>query len=339
MDPSSWRPRIEQLLRFRSNPDNLNATSGSEAAEFPRARDLDHADGASQNRHGSSLPPISPAGMPGGSVASFLSVESHEGSPYAAGRFGSCRRWTVPLVAFLILAPSLPAPVRGQQGGAIAAAPPATLSATPVATGSVRVSVDLVDPRGAIQPAGDAVVWLEGAAGGVPGAKGKVAAQVAQRQKTFDPHVEVVRVGSTVAFPNLDRIYHNVFSLSEIAPFDLGLYRNGASRSLVFSRPGVVRIYCNIHPDMAAFLVVVDSDSFGKTAADGSLELRDVPVGTWPVSVWHEKGGEGQGRVTVEVGRISQLNLRLDASRWRPLQHKNKYGKEYPPPDDEESRY
>jgi plastocyanin len=231
------------------------------------------------------------------------------------------------------------APARGQQH-AVVQNPSATAShATAPRTGAVRVSVRLVDARGAVVPARDAVVWVDGLLTGPPPAKGEAVAQVAQRKKTFVPHVEVLRVGSTVAFPNLDRIYHNVFSLSEIAPFDLGLYRNGASRSLAFPRPGIVRIYCNIHPSMSAFLVVVNSDVFGKTAADGSVELPDVPVGTWPVSAWHEKGGEGQARVTVEPGRTQGLDLRLDASGWRPHPHRNKYGKDYPPPDDDENRY
>jgi plastocyanin len=242
----------------------------------------------------------------------------------------------VAVAAALFLPVLAAAPVCGQQGRAVAPAPPAAPGHTAtVRTGAVRVSVSLVSTRGTVEPAGDAVVWIEGALTGAPLVKGKVA----QRHKTFEPHVEVLRVGSTVAFPNLDRIYHNVFSLSEIAPFDLGLYRNGASRSLVFPRPGVVRIYCNIHPDMAAFLVVVNSDAFGKTGVDGSVELHEVPVGTWPVSAWHEKGGEGQAHVTVEAGRTTGLDLRLDASRWRPLEHKNKYGKDYPPPDDDENRY
>jgi plastocyanin len=231
----------------------------------------------------------------------------------------------------------LPAPPAATPAPAPASAP--TPAATAPPTGSIAVSVTLADPRGAVLPAADAVVWIPGMVAAEPPPRGKVAARVAQRQKTFEPHVEVVRVGSTVAFPNLDRIYHNVFSLSEIAPFDLGLYRNGASRSLVFPRAGVVRIYCNIHPDMAAFLVVVDSDAFGKTAANGTLELRNVPAGAWSLSAWHEKGGEAQTRVTVEAGRTVRADVRLDASRWRPAKHTNKYGKDYPPPDDDENRY
>jgi plastocyanin len=240
----------------------------------------------------------------------------------------------VAVAAGLVVSVLMVAPAPGQQGQA--GPPPA--HAAQGRPGAVRVTVNLVDARGLAAPARDAVVWIEGMTS-APVVKGKVTAQVAQRHKTFEPHVEVLRVGSTVAFPNLDRIYHNVFSLSEIAPFDLGLYRNGASRSLSFPRPGVVRIYCNIHPSMTAFLVVVNSDAFGKTGADGSVELREVPVGTWPLSAWHERGGEGQASVSVVAGRTTWAELHLDSSEWRASPHKNKYGKDYPPPDDDENRY
>lgn len=239
--------------------------------------------------------------------------------------------------AALVLSLLMAAPARGQQR----TGPDPSVSPGPSAaarTGAVRVSVRVVDARGAVAPASDAVVWIEGLLRRAAPARGQ-APEVAQRKKTFVPHVQVLRVGSTVAFPNLDRLYHNVFSLSEIAPFDLGLYRNGASRSLAFPRPGVVRVYCNIHPSMSAFLVVVNSDVFGRTGADGSVELHDVPVGTWPVSAWHEKGGEGKVRVDVEPGQTAALDIRLDAAGWRPLPHKNKYGRDYPPPDEDENRY
>ncbi len=309
--------------------------------EFRRTRDLDHEGDASARRHASYPPPVSRAGMPRRSLASFLSVESQSRSLGVSPSARALGRALVAVAAAVILPLLLSAEVRGRVDPAAPPVPPAMPgpASTPVPTGTLRVSVALIDTRGQSQPAADAVVWIEGDRIGTPPASGHVAAKVAQQRKTFEPHIGVVRVGSTVAFPNLDRIYHNVFSLSEIAPFDLGLYRNGASRSLVFTRPGVVRIYCNIHPDMAAFLVVVNSDAFGKTAANGSLELRDVPIGRWPVSAWHEKGGEGGAQVTVEAGRTTRLDIRLDASRWRPAQHKNKYGKDYPPPDDDENRY
>ncbi len=237
-------------------------------------------------------------------------------------------------VAVFLLSVPLATSAQAQQGRVAAQAHSAAGR-----TGTVRVSVSLLDARGSVERAADAVVWVEGALAAAAPVQGRAMPQVAQRHKTFEPHVEVLRVGSTVAFPNLDRIYHNVFSLSEIAPFDLGLYRNGASRSLAFPRPGVVRIYCNIHPSMSAFLVVVNSDLFGKTGKDGTVELRDVPVGNWQLSAWHEKGGEGQMRFTVEAGRATPIDLRLDASHWRQTPHQNKYGKDYPPPDDDENRY
>jgi len=218
--------------------------------------------------------------------------------------------------------------------------PPRTApTPTPTPVGSLIVAVSIADPRGGTQPAADAVVWLPGLRAAPARTPRGGGAQVAQRRKTFEPHVEVVRAGSSVAFPNYDRIYHNVFSLSEIAPFDLGLYRNGASRSLAFPRPGVVRIYCNIHPDMAAFLVVVDSDYFGKTGPDGTIELRGVPAGARTAAMWHEKGGESERPVTVVADRSTRVTVQLDATRWRPEKHKNKHGKDYPPPDDDENRY
>ncbi len=209
---------------------------------------------------------------------------------------------------------------------------------TPQAPGQVRASVTLVQADGAKHPAVDAVVWLPDAAAAA-GAGAAGTAKITQREKAFEPHVEVVPVGSTVAFPNLDRIYHNVFSLSEIARFDLGLYRNGASRSVTFAKPGVIRIYCNIHPAMSAVLVVVEGQAYAKTGADGRALLPPVRPGRYRLSVWHERGGEKTLEVVVRAGGVTPVELSLDASQWRPEKHKNKYGKDYPPPDDDETRY
>jgi plastocyanin len=191
---------------------------------------------------------------------------------------------------------------------------------------------------GTKRPAVDAVVWLPGAE--VPeSARPAAPTRIAQRHKTFEPHVEVVSVGSSVDFPNFDRFYHNVFSLSEIAHFDLGLYRNGASRAVKFTKPGVIRIYCNIHPTMSAFLVVVEGNAFAKTGADGTALLPPVTPGAYRLSVWHERGGEQTLNVVVKPGSVTPIEVSLDASRWRSQPHKNKYGKDYLPPDDDQTRY
>jgi plastocyanin len=215
-------------------------------------------------------------------------------------------------------------------------------AAAPVPTapppGQLKVSATLVGGDGSKRPAEDTVVWLPGAVLAQPARDGG-AAKIAQRHKAFEPHVEVVPAGATVAFPNFDRIYHNVFSLSEIARFDLGLYRNGASRSVTFAKPGVIRIYCNIHPSMSAFLVVVDGKVFAKTGADGGALLPPVRPGAYRLNVWHERVGEQALDVTVKPGTVTPVAVSLDASRWRPEAHKNKHGKDYPPPDDDQTRY
>ena len=196
----------------------------------------------------------------------------------------------------------------------------------------------LAQADGSRHPAADAVVWLPGVTP-TEAPPGAGPARIAQQRKTFEPHVEVVPAGTSVAFPNLDRIYHNVFSLSEIARFDLGLYRNGASRSVAFAKPGVVRIYCNIHPSMSAFLVVVDGHAYAKTGLDGGALLPPVQPGSYRMSVWHERGGEKTLDVVVRAGAVTPVEVTLDAAQWRPEAHKNKYGKDYPPPDDDQTRY
>ncbi len=217
-------------------------------------------------------------------------------------------------------------------------APAAPAAQTAAAVGRLRVKVTMVGSDGAKRPAADAVAWLPGTPAADAGTATGVV-RIAQRHKAFEPHVEVIPAGATVAFPNFDRIYHNVFSLSEIARFDLGLYRNGASRSVTFGKPGVIRIYCNIHPSMSAFLVVVAGTAFAKTGAEGTALLPPVAAGPYRMSVWHERGGEREVNVVVKPGAVTPVEVSLDASRWRPETHKNKYGKDYPPPDDDETRY
>ena len=98
--------------------------------------------------------------------------------------------------------------------------------------------------------------------------------------KRFEPRVIAVSKNATVEFPNADPIYHNVFSVSGANRFDLGLYRSGSSKSKTFDEPGLVRIYCNIHPQMVGFVMVVDSDFVAVTGPDGAFRFDNVPAGT-----------------------------------------------------------
>lgn len=203
--------------------------------------------------------------------------------------------------------------------------------------GNLRVSVAVAGTDKKQQPGKEALVWLPDLKP-LPGRKAS-RPKVASKDKRFEPRITVVSAGTTVDFPNFDRIFHNVFSLSDVAKFDLGLYRNGDARSFTFQNPGLVRIYCNIHPQMAALLMVVPSSVYGQAGADGVVKLDGLAPGLHPLRVWEEKGGEWSGNVTVAPGKTSEVSVVLDASSWKFLQHKNKYGKDYPPPDDNENRY
>jgi plastocyanin len=109
-----------------------------------------------------------------------------------------------------------------------------------------------------------------------------------QRNETFVPHVLAVTAGTLVDFPNGDATYHNVFSLSRAASFDLGRYARGRSKSVRFDRPGIVRVFCDIHSHMSAFVLVFNHDYYASTAPDGTYRINDVPPGDYTVAAWNE---------------------------------------------------
>jgi plastocyanin len=109
-----------------------------------------------------------------------------------------------------------------------------------------------------------------------------------QRNESFVPHVLAITVGTTVDFPNSDRVYHNVFSLSTVKRFDLGRYPAGRSRQVRFDRPGIVRVFCEIHSHMSAFILVFNHRYFAVTAADGRYQIGRVPPGRYTLVAWNE---------------------------------------------------
>lgn len=115
---------------------------------------------------------------------------------------------------------------------------------------------------------------------------------VEQRDKTFAPHVIAVPVGSTVQFPNFDSIFHNVFSISRQKPFDLGMYKNSEMREVKFEKPGVVRLGCNIHANMSAYVIVVDAPHYVVAAADGTFAFKSLAPGKYKVQAWGEQSAE-----------------------------------------------
>jgi len=190
---------------------------------------------------------------------------------------------------------------------------------------TVRGNLAITDKGGKqATDVGDAVIWLEGG-GSVRPKK----AEIATEKRQFLPHVVIVPVGSAVAFSNHDPFNHNVFSLSEDDPFDLGLYGRGETRSAPFAKPGIARVYCNVHAQMTAFVIVRDNPWFTQPSADGSFTLADVPAGSYRLRVWHERGGESTRPLDVPAAGIADLRLTLDASGFKFTPHLNKFGKPY----------
>jgi plastocyanin len=123
--------------------------------------------------------------------------------------------------------------------------------------------------------------------------------RLAQRGQSFVPRVLAIAAGTRVDFPNQDPIYHNVFSLSPARRFDLGKYPRGSSRQVIFPKPGLVNVYCDIHKDMEAFVLVLPHHGFARPSASGDYKLPDLPAGSYLVRAWHPDLGERATTVNV----------------------------------------
>jgi plastocyanin len=196
-------------------------------------------------------------------------------------------------------------------------------------------------PRTAAKNAQDVVVWLR------PLDRKPVIDDAAyatskrpvlvQKDKNFAPHLLVVEVGSLVDFPNHDPFFHNVFSLFDGKRFDLGLYEAGATNSVRFDRVGVSFLFCNIHPQMSAVVVAVDTPYYAKTDRSGHLTISGVPYGRYEMHVWYERSLPEELKaltraVTVSGATFNLGTLRIPENQNFTPAHKNKYGQDYAPP-------
>ena len=136
-------------------------------------------------------------------------------------------------------------------------------------------------------------------------------ARMDQRNETFIPHVLAIMAGSTVDFPNNDRTYHNVFSLSKTKSFDLGRYAAGRSQSVRFDKPGIVRVFCDIHSHMSAYILVFSNPYFAVTDEQGRYRIDGVPPGTYTVVAWNEAMETQSRRVTVPEGGDADVDFVL----------------------------
>jgi len=192
-----------------------------------------------------------------------------------------------------------------------------------------------------LSDASNVAVWLTPLGGADPLDSASVRAekppQMVQRHKTFEPHILIVRVGALVAFPNKDPFFHNIFSLYNGKRFDLGLYESGTTRSVLFDRPGVSFLFCNIHAEMSAAIVAVDTPYFGLSDPSGHVVIPNIPDGRYQMNVWYERGLPESLKKLTRIVTISSYARNLGLIRipedpnFTPA-HKNKYGLDYVPP-------
>lgn len=192
--------------------------------------------------------------------------------------------------------------------------------------GDIVGRVDLTEKGGKkAADLSDVVVYVESSK-----AKAKPGKEVlTMKSKAFSPHVVAIGTGTTIEFPNEDPILHNVFSVSGEG-FDLGLYKRPRSGSRTFETPGVYTLYCNIHPQMSALVVVRDNPYFAKAEKDGAFRIEGVPAGDYKLTAFHERSGEAMPvAVKVKASGETAVTLSLDAASYKRVQHKNKFGKAY----------
>jgi plastocyanin len=230
----------------------------------------------------------------------------------AADSRGTRRRATAILIVIAALVCVRPprAIVRGARNGAIAG----RVELRRVASAERRPTVaELGTPSAALDVSDrmTSVVYLDSAPRGAFEQVETPRAIMDQRGERFVPHVLAITTGTIVDFPNSDRIYHNVFSLSKVRTFDLGRYAAGHTKPVRFDRAGVVRVFCDIHSHMNAFILVFSHPFYSLTDNDGRYRIDNVPPGTYNVIAWNEGISSDARPVVVPDGGVAELDFTL----------------------------
>lgn len=211
---------------------------------------------------------------------------------------------------------------------------------------ALQARVEMVRNGHRLKDASQAVVWLSPVGGAnveTPHQDASKIPQLVQKNKSFQPSLLVIPVGGKVEFPNHDPFFHNVFSLFEGKRFDLGLYESGTTRFVQFDKPGISYIFCNIHAEMSAVIVALNTPYYAISNVRGEISIPNVPPGRYQLQVFHTSVPPDNLRtvtreITVASGATSLGTLTLTESDLE-VAHKNKYGRDYDPPNPENPAY
>ncbi|MEO8335949.1 MAG: hypothetical protein ABI664_13305 [bacterium] len=198
------------------------------------------------------------------------------------------------------------------------------------AQGAVSGQINLLERVGEqSEDLADAIVWLE-PTGTTRGRTTPLSTTMQLEKRQFSPRVRAVTEGSKVEFPNMDSFSHNVFSKAPDGAFDTGVYPRGRTRDQTFREAGIFPIYCNIHPRMTGYVVVLKTPLFAQAGQDGRFSVTGVPAGTYVLHVWHDRAAQEKSQtITMTSSGMSVGRVELDARGFRFVQHKNKFGQEY----------
>jgi plastocyanin len=216
----------------------------------------------------------------------------------------------------------------------------------PAQQSALRAHVEMMRNGHRLKDASQAVVWLNPVAGATletPRQDASKIPQLVQKNKSFQPSLLVIPVGGKVEFPNHDPFFHNVFSLFEGKRFDLGLYESGTSRFVQFDKPGISYIFCNIHAEMSAVIIALNTPYYAISNVRGEISIPNVPPGRYELQVFHtsvppENLQTVTREITVASGDTSLGTLTLTESDLE-VTHKNKYGRDYDNPNPDNPAY
>jgi plastocyanin len=202
---------------------------------------------------------------------------------------------------------------------------------------AVQGKITFLTKRGQHPMAAETLVWLDAIDPKTAAHKATQVGsfQMTTRNKSFLPHVLAIPAGATVTFPNEDPIAHNLFSLTPGNAFDLGLYRRGPGKPHSFTAPGVVNVYCNVHPNMSAVVHVMNTPYYGFADANGAFSVA-VPAGKYKLTAWNEQGGMTTSNIEVRAdGSVAgATQLTIDGRNFRLTEHTNKNGQPYRAPSE-----